>query len=134
MRTLRERYERLGMTAATVAKAAKVSIHYVRAGERAPPYARKAVRQMIAARELQERCLRQQAAKIARQREVWTSISGTGRARLVELMGNVAWELLNRGRLDEVDLVLEIMPKADAQRLLDEYFDDTAAAQVASEP
>lgn len=107
------------MTATQLAHAARTTPAYVYLGEKAPGYAAKKIRRALVERELTERRHCRHQAKIARQRAVWADIpEGPARDRLIELMSNVAWELLNSARADEADLVLEIMPEADATKLL----------------
>lgn len=62
-----------------------------------------------------------------RQRTYLTALSGTVRDALVRSMLNRAWELLDSNEAEACDALLEFVPAADADALLEEYFKEDFA-------
>lgn len=82
------------------------------------------VRRALIGAELQDRKWRHEGTRIDRQRAVWNDIpDGPGKARLIELLSDAAWRLLDGGQCEEADLILFILPEPVATQLLDDFFD-----------
>jgi len=126
-RSLRERRERLELSQARIAekanlKASDVSI--AETGKDNAGWRTRRLRRALIAEELLQRKLRHETSRIDRQRAVWNDIPDCpGKERLIELMGDVVWRLLDGAQVEEADLILEMMPEPIATKLLDDFFD-----------
>jgi hypothetical protein len=67
-----------------------------------------------------------EGARIARQRAAFAENLGPARAELQRLMLDRAWELLDAGEAEAADALLEFVPEAEADALLEEFFGDAA--------
>lgn len=82
------------------------------------------VRLAIIERELQRRALRQLDARIDRQRAVWGDLPDSpAKERLIELLSDAAWKLLDGGQCEAADEILFILPESIAIKLLQDFFD-----------
>ncbi len=126
-RSLKERREMLGLTQAQLAhRAVGLGAHDVSMAEtgrddkgwRTPK-----VRRVLIEAELWKRKCRHENTRIARQRAVWEGLpDGPAKDRLIELLSDAAWQMLDGGHTEEADMVLSILPEAVATKLLDDFF------------
>lgn len=83
------------------------------------------MRKVLIERELRERHWVRENRRIAGQRAVWDTIPDCpGKTRLIEVLSNAAWKLLDGGQGEEADMILFIMPEPAATKLLDDFFDE----------
>lgn len=64
----------------------------------------------------------EETARIQRQRRFLTRGQGPGIAKLIAAMLDRAWELLDAGRAEAADALLEFVPEAQATALINEFF------------
>lgn len=62
--------------------------------------------------------------RIRRQRIYLTTVRGPLRDAMVKRMLDRAWELLDCGRAEEADAILEFVPEAEAIALVEAFFPD----------
>lgn len=67
--------------------------------------------------------LAEEHARIRRQRRFLTKGQGPGVAKMIQAMLDRAWELLEAGEAEAADALLEFVPEAEADKLLNEYFE-----------
>ena len=67
--------------------------------------------------------LAEEKARVLRQRGIWRALpAGEPKDRLREAMWAQAWTLLDAGKGEACDALLEFLPKEDQDRLLREFF------------
>lgn len=129
-RRVRERRSRLGLTQGALDRLADVPAVYVSLAERgrAPRGAGRAVRLALVREEQSARKRRQDEREQARLEALWAALDSAPEAHEIRrIMADHAWRLLNEAKGEEADRVLELLPRAEARKLLDEYFWDEAA-------
>ncbi len=134
---LRQRREAIGLTQARLAKMADVLPAYVSLAERGKGSASDQQKIRYALFDL-ERKLRQDKRReraLARIHRYWLdlepSLAADGLKRAIL---DRAWMLLERGEAEQADLLLEIVPEADARKFLDEYFGEGDEEPKVSHP
>lgn len=127
-RTLKERREMLGLTQAAITRAAGLSsndVSMVEAGRDNKGWRTRKVRRALIKRELQARHLRHENTRIERQRAVWNDLPDCpAKEKLIELLSDAAWQMLDSGNCDDADRVLFILPEPVATALLNDFFED----------
>ena len=74
---------------------------------------------------------RRLAVEKTRVRQAWAALPEPGRSRFAESMCDLAWEYLDRGQVEEADVIGLLMPGDTYAELLDAFFDETVEAVTA---
>jgi len=125
-RRLHARRTKLGLTQAVVAHRARCTQFPVSMAERGgrTTWARE-IRRVLLDAELSNRRVRQEKSRIAKMRALWAAIpTSPEKAACEQAMLDRAWTLLDTGMEGAAgcDALLEFMPEARADELLNEYF------------